>query len=38
MTSIGNCAFFECSSLTAVTLPKNLTSIGHFAFQNFGSL
>ena len=32
MTSIGNCAFAGCYSLTSVTLPENVTSIGFAAF------
>ena len=30
--SIGNNAFYECSSLTSVTIPDNVTSIGDYAF------
>lgn len=32
VTSIGDYAFFGCSSLTSVTLPETLTSIGKEAF------
>jgi hypothetical protein len=30
--SIGNSAFFGCSSLTSVTIPNSVTSIGSNAF------
>ena len=32
VTSIGQYAFFECSSLTSVTIPNSVTSIGYHAF------
>ena len=32
--SIGNNAFFGCSSLTSVTIPNSVTSIGSGAFSN----
>ena len=32
ITSIGDCAFEPCSSLTNVTIPSNITSIGSDAF------
>ena len=32
VTSIGNSAFYECSSLTSVTIPNSVTSIGASAF------
>ena len=38
VTSIGNGAFGNCSSLTAVTIPESVTSIGHWAFQGCRSL
>ena len=38
VTSIGNEAFYECSSLTSVTLPDSLTSIGDSAFRECSSL
>ena len=34
VTSIGNSAFQNCSSLTSVTIPNSVTSIGNFAFFN----
>ena len=38
VTSIGDVAFFECSSLTSVTIPDSVTSIGDSAFQYCSSL
>lgn len=32
VTSIGDCAFAWCNSLTSVTLPSSITSIGYWAF------
>ena len=32
VTSIGNSAFEDCSSLSSITLPNGVTSIGNFAF------
>ena len=34
VTSIGNSAFWNCSSLTSVTIPNSVTSIGNYAFYN----
>ena len=34
VTSIGNIAFKNCSSLTSVTIPKSVTSIGNSAFSD----
>ena len=33
VTSIGNSAFFNCTSLTSVTIPASITSIGIIAFE-----
>ncbi len=38
VTSIGNSAFWYCSSLTSVTIPNSVTSIGNSAFWNCISL
>ena len=38
VTSIGNGAFYDCSSLTSVTIPNSVTSIGYYAFRNCTSL
>ena len=38
VTSIGNNAFYNCSSLTSVTIPSSITSIGDLAFYNCSSL
>ena len=36
--SIGNKAFWECTSLTGVTIPEGVTSIGNDAFSLCGNL
>ncbi|RLC96573.1 MAG: fibronectin type III domain-containing protein, partial [Chloroflexi bacterium] len=38
VTSIGNKAFFECSSLTNVTIPNSVTSIERSAFSRCSDL
>ena len=38
VTSIGNSAFYGCSSLTSITLPKSVTKIGNEAFNGCSSL
>jgi len=38
VTSIGDCAFFFCDSMTEVTMDDSVTSIGVRAFRNCDSL
>ncbi|MBO7306917.1 MAG: leucine-rich repeat protein [Alistipes sp.] len=38
ITSIGSYAFYDCNSLTSVTIPDGVTSIGNDAFYNCNSL
>ncbi len=34
VTSIGNCAFYNCPNLTSITIPDGVTSIGNYAFYS----
>ena len=38
VTSIGECAFNQCSGLTSITIPESVTSIGDAAFIQCNSL
>lgn len=38
ITSIGESAFYGCSSLTSINIPENITSIGNSAFSGCSSL
>ncbi|MBP3590950.1 MAG: leucine-rich repeat domain-containing protein, partial [Clostridia bacterium] len=38
VTSIGNSAFYDCSSLTSVTIGDSVTSIGNSAFRDCSGL
>ncbi|MEE1215554.1 MAG: leucine-rich repeat domain-containing protein [Bacteroidaceae bacterium] len=34
VTTIGNYAFWECSSLQSIDIPNSVTTIGNYAFYN----
>jgi hypothetical protein len=38
ITTIGEYAFYDCSSLTSVTIPNSVTTIGEHAFYNCSNL
>ena len=38
VTSIGDYAFYGCSSMSSISIPENVTSIGSNAFQNCSGL
>ena len=38
VTSIGDCAFYDCTSLASITIPESVTSIGDNAFYYCSSL
>ncbi len=38
VTNIRQYSFFECSSLTSITIPSSVINIGNFAFYNCSSL
>ena len=38
VTSIGRCAFYNCSGLTSVTIPNSVTNIGEYAFSGCSGL
>ena len=38
VTSIGHSAFYQCRSLTSVTIPNSVTSIRDYAFENCSGL
>ncbi|MCD8219804.1 MAG: leucine-rich repeat domain-containing protein [Ruminococcus sp.] len=38
VTSVGDKAFYECFSLTFITIPDSVTSIGRYAFECYFDL
>lgn len=38
VTTIGNCAFYDCKSLTSIQIPNSVTIIGDNAFEYCKSL
>ena len=38
LKTIGYGAFYECKSLSEITIPENVTSVGSSAFQNCDAL
>ena len=38
VTRIGNYAFYGCSSLTSISIPKSMAIIGNYAFSGCGNL
>lgn len=38
VTSIGDCAFMDCTGLVSITIPNSVTSIGEYAFENCTAL